>query len=592
MNVGLDPVEVMRSIGVFSRVPSGVAEQLTARSTTRRVSAGDWLFRAGEPSDEMFVILTGRLEVVAESPEGARRIRLLSAGDSVGELGVLTRADRLASVRALRDTELLCTPQDQIESLYDEIPGFASAMVQAVASHLRLDPPRPRATAYAVLVDERLPAEHIRRLLMASLTARCRAAVIDVVVPDGSGALEPLSLARQLDLSERENDVTLLFSSMVAAGESWVFCLRQVDSVVVVAPPGVVPRPELVELASAAHLERVEVAFVGPRLANPAMSAWLNQSFVTGRHQLGEENEWAETIDRLARSMLGQATGVVLSGGGARGFAHIGALEVFDKAGITIDRIGGTSMGAFIAALYATGVSPDEIVRICRKEMVEQNPFNDYTLPRVSVLRARRGELMLERIFGTASLEVTRIPCFTVSCDLATAEVVVHRRGPIAAAVGASMSIPGLVPPLASGGRFLVDGGVLNNLPVDQMPSGPGPVVAIDVMVEGWAPRTVRWETRPGRPGLRGHLELLVRRGPERVPRLAETLIRATVIGSWRMALENRLLADVLVSPAVGKTGLLDFRQIDELVELGRAAANDSLSTIRERMAARSLVRA
>jgi len=426
---------------------------------------------------------------------------------------------------------------------------------------------------------------------MSSLMARCRAALIEVpaLLTDESH-LDPLALARELDLSERENDVTLLFSSMVGADESWVFCVRQVDSVVVVAPPGAPPRPELVELASTAHLERVEVAFVGPPVATPATAAWLNHSFVTGHHQLGEENEWAETVDRLARSMLGQATGVVLSGGGARGFAHIGALEVFDEAGIAIDRIGGTSMGAFIAALYATGVSPREIYRICRKEMVEQNPFNDYTLPRASVLRARRGEIMMERIFGATSLEETRIPCFTVSCDLAAAEVVVHRRGPIAFAVGASMSIPGLVPPLASGSRFLVDGGVLNNLPVDQMPSGPGPVLAVDVMGEGWAPRTVQWETRPGRPGPRGHLELLLRRGPERVPRLAETLVRTTVIGSWRMAIENRLLADVLVAPAVGKTGLLDFRRIDEMVELGRVAASESLETIRERIAARSLV--
>jgi predicted acylesterase/phospholipase RssA len=74
------------------------------------------------------------------------------------------------------------------------------------------------------------------------------------------------------------------------------------------------------------------------------------------------------------------------------------------------------------------------------------------------------------------------------------------------------------------------------------------------------------------------------------VPRLAETLVRTTVIGSWRMAIENGLLADVLVAPAVGKTGLLDFRRIDEMVELGRVAASESLETIRERIAARSLV--
>jgi NTE family protein len=157
----------------------------------------------------------------------------------------------------------------------------------------------------------------------------------------------------------------------------------------------------------------------------------------------------------------------------------------------------------------------------------------------------------------------------------------VHRSGPLLLGVGSSMSIPGLVPPFRHGPHLLVDGGVLNGMPVDVMAGEPGRVVAVDVMGEGWGPRTTSYEARPIQEGWRSQLRHLTGRGPERLPKIGETLARATVLGSWRMTEENRRLADVVIAPQVGRTSVLDVQRLDELVEVGRRAARPAVERVR-----------
>ena len=206
---------------------------------------------------------------------------------------------------------------------------------------------------------------------------------------------------------------------------------------------------------------------------------------------------------------LGRSPGVVLSGGGARGLAHIGVLDVLIDADVKVDRVGGTSIGALVGSLIASGREPRDVTRVCRAELVERHPFRDYTMPRTSLIRARRAAAMLERLFGDAHLEDLALDNFCVSADLSTAEIVVHRRGAVVDAVGASMSLPGLAPPVRRDGRLLVDGGVLNNLPVDVMAAtGEGPVIAVDVMAR----------LPVGSSG--------------RLPSIIETLARASVLGA------------------------------------------------------------
>ena len=180
---------------------------------------------------------------------------------------------------------------------------------------------------------------------------------------------------------------------------------------------------------------------------------------------------------------------------------------------------------------------------------MRRSPFNDYTLPRVALIRSRKARAMLERVFGAGLVEELERPLFTVSADLLSSQVVVHRRGPIVDAVGASMCIPGLAPPMRQAGRLLVDGGVLNNLPVDHMADADeGPVVAVDVI------RRLDETTGEEPP----------------VPTITETLARATVLGSVERAERNRSLATLVITPDVQAIGLRQWSALEEAVEAGR----------------------
>ena len=129
-------------------------------------------------------------------------------------------------------------------------------------------------------------------------------------------------------------------------------------------------------------------------------------------------------VDRLARRLAGRSVGVVLSGGGARGFSHVGVLEELIAAGIQIDRVAGVSMGAFIGAMFALGMDTDEIDARCYEEWVRRRPLADYTLPRHSLIRGDRAEAMLRRTFGDARIEELDRSFISGTADLRDGELV------------------------------------------------------------------------------------------------------------------------------------------------------------------------
>jgi predicted acylesterase/phospholipase RssA len=276
-----------------------------------------------------------------------------------------------------------------------------------------------------------------------------------------------------------------------------------------------------------------------------------------GTHHVLPTDDLPAATRRLARRLTGRSLGLVLSGGGARAFAHLGVLEVLAEEGIVIDRFGGCSMGAFVAGMAALGWTPERMTATCRDELARRAPFNDYTIPRHALIRARRAASMLRRIFGDVSVEQLARPLFTVSADLLSSRMVVHRTGPLVEAIGASMAIPGLAPPVPRRAELLVDGGVLNNLPVDVMSAGePGPVIAVDVM------RRIESEA---------DAEVLL-------PTILETLSRATVLGSVERAESNRELADLLITPDVQDITLRGFRHLQRALDAGRRATEEALA--------------
>jgi NTE family protein len=270
---------------------------------------------------------------------------------------------------------------------------------------------------------------------------------------------------------------------------------------------------------------------------------------------------------------------VVLSGGGARGLSHIGVLEELVAGGIVIDRVGGCSMGSFIGAQFAAGADADAIRDRCYEELVQRNPWSDYTIPVVAAIRGHKLRDMFDRVFGSAQIQDLERPYFCVSADLATSELVAHDRGPVSHAVAASMCIPGSAPPVVMDGRMLVDGGLFDNLPVETMASfGEGPIIAVDVTAQ-FSPPTHGSGGRPRSRRLRARVRTAIVGDDAPRPGLRETMTRSIVLGSRDTAEAAKRYADFVINPETSAIGLLAFKELDSARELGRRAAREALES-------------
>jgi NTE family protein len=271
-------------------------------------------------------------------------------------------------------------------------------------------------------------------------------------------------------------------------------------------------------------------------------------------------------IARMARRLSGNSVGVVLGGGGARAFAHLGALEVLLDAGLRVDRVGGVSMGAFVGGLLAAGHDSAAIDACCYEEWVRRNPINDYTLPRHSLIKGHKAEAMLERVFGDVQLEELARPFYCACVDLHGNQLVIDRHGPMTLAIGASISLPLIGPPLRRDRSLLIDGSLLDNLPLAPMSeSGEGPVLAIDIKGGG---ERVRPTT--GMTSVEREAQTISR---NRLPSLPQTMARIALLSSANTEESARRHADLAITVRVPGVGLLEFHQIDEAREAGRRAA-------------------
>jgi NTE family protein len=275
-----------------------------------------------------------------------------------------------------------------------------------------------------------------------------------------------------------------------------------------------------------------------------------------------------DDVQRLARFVAGRSVGLVLAGGAARGYAHIGVAKALIEAGVPFDRLGGTSMGAIVAAGLALEWDVDELIARIRDAFVVHTPLSDFTLPLIALLRGRQASSLLRKHFGDVLIEEMPKPFFCVSSDLTTGRIHVHRSGLLWRALRASAAIPGILPPVTTRhGHLLVDGGVMNNLPVDVMAAqDPGPVVACDVMGE------IDLHAADRRYGERSIWWLLWQR-MRGTPSIVSILLRSGTVGSEAQRRLVREKADFLFEPPLSEIGLRDWKSLDQAIADGYAHA-------------------
>ncbi len=511
------------------------------------LAAGSYLFRAGDVSDALYVVLRGRLQVL--DGDGGRDdvVAELGRGQVVGELGVLLGAPRSATVRAVRDSSLVRVTKAEFHKTADAGVLGALAGVLAIRQHqTRTASQRttPEVVIAVIGADTCAPVAMVATQLCAALSPWLRAIAPGRVDRDG------------LERAERVADRVVLHASVDDL--HWRnFCLRVADRVVLVAGNPAPPRAPLPARAAGADL-----VLAGPPGDREHRRAW--EVLITPRstHPVRRTRAAAD-LRVLAARIAGRSVGLVLSGGAARACAHLGVLEELEAAGVTVDRFAGTSMGAIIAALAASGLDAAGVDAQIYEHFVRKS-HGDYTLPSKGLIRGRRTRASLRTIFGDRLVEELPKHFRCVSVDLLARRPVVHRRGLVADVVGCSMRLPFLYAPMPYDGTLHVDGGVLDNVPVTTLVGKDGPLIAVNVASGG----------NPS-PASGSH-----RRGKPRVPGLTDTLLRTMTISSAMASAEVLAQADLVIKPNPVGVGLMEYHQIDRAREAGRIAAREALPQI------------
>lgn len=557
---GARSVAFLRNVPVLAGMPDELLERLSDELKVVQVSAGDFIMREGEAADSLFIVRSGRIEVLDEGPPEVL-IRMLRRGDVIGELALLRQGTRSASVRARRDAELLELGRDAFEALIQEAPSFALGLTRAMGAQLAASrapvvsatPPR---TIAVVGLDDAAPATEIAEELADALQAH--GTVARLVGGD----------LATIDQAEREVNRVVMRCEPEPDGTWTELCVREAHLVVAVSTG--VPSAEWRRKATA--LQGCELLVLGPAVQEAVIEDLQPREVQV----IADRAARGGAIESLARRLAGRSFGVVLSGGGARALAHLGVVEELRAAGLHIDRVGGVSLGSLVAATTAAGFTTDGMYEAFKRAFVDNNPSNDFVPPAYSLIRGAKVRRLLGEAFEDRRIEELPLRFFCVSCDLVAREAVVHRYGPVVDALYPSLAIPGVFPPVATeDGQLLVDGGVLDNLPVATMArKGEGPVIAVDVTgrMGPFKRAERRGMAHVGRP-----LRRALTGDESDIPHLGETIVRTVMVGSIDTVAAARLHADLVITPQVEGIGLMDWKTLPRVAELGRQAARAAL---------------
>ncbi|XP_044634177.1 patatin-like phospholipase domain-containing protein 7 isoform X6 [Equus asinus] len=597
------------------------------------VEAGRAIYRQGDKSDCTYIVLSGRLRSVIRKDDGKKRLAgEYGRGDLIGVVETLTHQARATTVHAVRDSELAKLPAGALTSIKRRYPQVVTRLIHLLGEKIlgslqqgtatghqfglhaaggkwdSGNPPSNLSTVAVMPVSEDVPLTAFALELKHALSAIGPVLLLtsdNIKQRLGSAALDSIHEYRLSSwLGQQEDIHRIVLYQADSTLTPWTQrCIRQADCILIVGLGEQEPTVgELERMLESTAVRAQKQLILLHREEGPAPSRtveWLNmRSWCSGhlhlccprrvfsRRSMPKLVEMYERVfqrppdrhsdfSRLARVLTGNAIALVLGGGGARGCAQVGIIRALVECGIPVDMVGGTSIGAFMGALYSEERSCSQM-RIRAKQWAEGmtsvvRTMLDLTYPITSMFSGAGFNNSICSVFKDRQIEDLWIPYFTITTDITASAMRVHTDGSLWRYVRASMSLSGYMPPLCDpkDGHLLMDGGYINNLPADVARSmGAKVVIAIDVgsqdevdltnygdALSGWWLLWKRWNPLATKV---------------KVLNMAEIQTRLAYVCCVRQ-LEMVKSSDYCecLRPPIDRYRTLDFGKFDEICEVG-----------------------
>ena len=598
-NKTLKTIFYKAQLGTFSLLEFKVSDPhifdyLKSEIEWKELQNGEVLFKQGDPGDAIFIVLSGRLRSVEQTANGETKLsNIINAGEISGEVAFLTQSNRIATVIAIRDSVVARFSRDGFNKLVEMQPRSMLQVAKLLGHRFKFQmskkPIRKFGKTLALLpIKDTLSMNDFSAELNSAiqtwgssicitLSDVANAIGIKSISSDHDTNIHSARVAQWLEQLEFTYDYVLLVADPIWSDWNEKI-LHYSDHLLLVADAGQSHEHSAIEekLLSAGQLAKHQnksLILIHPNSNEPISGTklWLNNRTIDEWYHI--RKNVPDDMRRLARLLTGHANALVLGGGGARGYAHIGVIRALEEQGIPIDRVCGTSVGAIISSGLAIGHDSVNLSLLCKKQF--RNLF-DYTLPFLSLIRGRRIAKKLNDTFGEQQIEDLLIPFFCISTNLTRAEPVIHEEGSLKSAIRSSMALPAMLPPVYKDGDLIVDGGLLNNLPIDEMRriAGDCNIIAVDI-----SPKLDLINNEEFSPDISGLKIFYSRINPFKkkikVPNILQVVERSITVAAvnFGVKIQEQHMADLYIELPVEGVSTFDYDKVDEISNLGYSAS-------------------
>uniref|UniRef100_A0A8C9TCH5 lysophospholipase n=1 Tax=Scleropages formosus TaxID=113540 RepID=A0A8C9TCH5_SCLFO len=624
-----EPSVVLNVARTVVRRMSPFVRQIDFALDWMAVEAGRAVYRQGDKSDSTFIVLSGRLRSVILKEDGKKELNAeYGRGDLIGVVEALTHQNRATTVHAIRDSELAKLPEGALSSIKRRYPQVVTRLIHLLGQKIlqqvngpltgyvtnaesKWDAGNPASnlsTVSILPVSEEVPLTAFTLELQHALSPIGPTLLLtsDIIKQRlGSAALDSVHEYRLSSWLGQQEDIhrIVLYQSDSSLTPWTQRCIRQADCIIIVGlgeqEPVVGELERMLEGSAVRAQKQLVLLHREDGLPPQRTAEWLNMRSWISRHlhlscprrvfskrSLPKLREMYQRVfqkppdrhsdfSRLARVLTGNAIALVLGGGGARGCCQVGILRALNEAGIPVDLIGGTSIGALMGALYAEDRSYSRMrIRAREWAMEMTSVFKkvlDLTYPVTSMFSGAAFNSGISNVFQSKQIEDLWIPYFNITTDISASTMRVHTDGSLWRYVRASMSLSGYLPPLCDpkDGHLLMDGGYINNLPADVARSmGAKVVIAIDVGSQDETHLTNYGDSLSGWWLLWKRFNPLAEK--VKVLNMAEIQTRLAYVCCVRQ-LESVKNSDYCeyIRPPIDRYRTLEFGKFDEIAEVG-----------------------
>lgn len=584
----IDLVHILKNSPLFSSLDENDIKSIISEFKKVYVHKNKILFHQGEFSNSIYIVITGKLVAMVKSDKQIIKIiGEIHTGESVGELAALSSEPRTATVKAIDNSILLKLSRESFNKICQQYHSVLQHTVDAVIDrsrqilHLLAADGAIQKHIAIIPATEKVDLTKFNQKIYEHVHNNPEVMILsdyDVKFRETHHTSRSLQQCLK-DIDKKVRTIIFMLSSINTPLA--IQCFHKIDTIYIVADSADEPYISQSIFVALRTLETVE--HINPELILlhesdtelPQNTArWLKLAHFRLYHHIRINQE--KDIAKILRFIEGKAIGLVLGGGGVRSWAHFGVIKALKEAKIPIDIIGGTSAGAIVAGYYALHENFDgipielkELTQITRKSVAWQH----FTWPAVSLFDGKAYTQKQKEIFGKARIENLWLSCFSVACNLATNSQVIGRKGYLWKTIRSSTAVPAIFPPVVINGKIHLDGGILNNLPVDIMRkllNGSGTIIASELthynndMNEYFFPPILTL----GKVFL-AKSKILYK--DYKFPPFIETFLKALLAGSSAKQNENCLAADILVAPDLSQYSLLSVspEEEDELIKLG-----------------------